>query len=99
MDREFSCILFMAGRPELLLEPAHWLSEECRGFLCESAALLLQLGTQAAQGTSPTGKLLPFPLNPFHKCKQPLIRRPQPFDLIPEYSKLRQSPLHNGLAN
>src|SRR5947209_13643678 len=52
------------------LEPAHWLSEECRGFLCESAALLLQLGTQAAQGTSPTGKLLPFPLNAFHKSKQ-----------------------------
>src|SRR5438309_1620078 len=98
MRGKFSCILFTAGRPELLLEPAHWLSEECRGFLCESAALLLQLGTQAAQGTSPTGKLLPFPLNAFHKSKQPLLRRAQPVDLLLEFSKLRQAPLHNGLA-
>src|SRR5713101_4724736 len=59
MRGKFLCILFMADRPELLLEPAHWLGEECRGFLCESATLLVQLGTQAAQRTSPTRKLLP----------------------------------------
>src|SRR6266446_10520197 len=95
---KFSCILFMAGRPELLLEPAHWLGEECRGFLCESAALLVQLGTQAAQRTSPTRKLLPVPMNAFHKSKQPLLRRTRPVHLLPEFSKLRQAPLHNGLA-
>src|SRR6266436_3602581 len=98
MRGKFSCILFMAGRPELLLEPAHWLGEERRGFLCESAALLVQLGTQAAQRTSPTRKLLPVPMDAFHKSKQPLLRRTQPVDLLPEFSKLRQAPLHNGLA-
>src|SRR6266550_489560 len=25
MHGKFSCILFMAGRPELLIEPSHWL--------------------------------------------------------------------------
>src|SRR6267142_1119389 len=98
MRGKFSCILFMAGRPELLLEPAHWLGEERRGFLCESAALLVQLGTQAAQRTSPTRKLLPVPMNAFHKSKQPLLRRTQPVHLLPEFSKLRQAPLHNGRA-
>src|SRR5437899_5171074 len=98
MRGKFSCILFMAGRPELLLEPAHWLGEECRGFLCESAALLVQLGTQAAQRTSPTRKLFPVPMDAFHKSKQPLLRRTQPVDLLPEFSKLRQAPLHNDLA-
>src|SRR6266550_2813954 len=88
----------MANGPELLLEPAHWLGKECCGFLCESAALLLQLGTQAAQRTSPTRKLFPVPMNAFHKGKQPLLRRTQPVHLLPEFSKLRQAPLHNGLA-
>src|ERR1700682_6815858 len=88
----------MANAPELLLKPAHGLIEECRGFLCESAALLVQLGTQAAQRTTPTRKLLPVPMNAFHKSKQPLLRRPQPVYLLPEFSKLRQAPLHNGLA-
>src|SRR5713101_8282448 len=98
MHGKFSCILFMAGRPELLLEPAHWLGEECPGLLCQSAALLVQLGTQAAQRTSPMRKLLPVPMNAFHKSKQPLLRRTQPVHLLPEFSKLRQAPLHNGLA-
>src|SRR5260370_10373549 len=88
----------MAGRPELLLEPAHWLGEERRGFLCGSAALLVQLGPQAAQRTSPTRKLLPVPMNAFHKSKQPLLRRTRPVHLLPQFSKLRQAPLHNGLA-
>src|SRR6266446_2158161 len=98
MRGKFSCILFMAGRPELLLEPAHWLGEECRGFLCESAALLVQLGTQAAQRTSPTRKLLPVPMNALHESKQPLLRRTQPVHLLPEFSKWRQAPLNDGLA-
>src|SRR5258708_1313352 len=98
MHGKLSCILFMSGRSELLLEPAHWLGEECRGFLCDSAALLMQLGTQAAQRTSPTRKLLPVPMNTFHKSKQPLPRRTQPVHLLPEFSKLHQAPLHNGRA-
>src|ERR1700686_2308508 len=98
VDREFSRILFMADGPELLLKPTHGLSEERRGFLCESATLLVQLGTQAAQRTSPTRKVLPVPMNAFHKSKQPLLRRTQPVYLLPEFSKLRQAPLHNGLA-
>src|SRR5437667_7416339 len=98
MRGKFSCILFMAGKPELLLEPAQWLGEECRGCLCESAALLVQLGTQAAQRTSPTRKLLPVPMNAFHKSKQPLLRRTQPVHFLSKFSKLRQAPLHNGLA-
>src|ERR1700730_6664740 len=98
MRGKSSCILFMAGRAELLLEPAHWLREECRGFLCESAALLLKLGTQVAQRTSPTRKPLPVPMNAFHKSKQPLLRRTQPVYVLPQFSKLRQAPLHNGLA-
>src|SRR6266853_4653290 len=88
----------MAKGSELLLKPTHGLSEERCGFLRESAALLVQLGTQAAQRTSPTRKLLPVPMNAFHKSKQPLLRRTQPVHLLPEFSKLRQAPLHNGLA-
>src|SRR2546422_147818 len=34
----------------------------------------------------------------FVESKQPLLRRAQPVDLLPEFSKLRQAPLHNGLA-
>src|SRR5258708_5099888 len=88
----------MANRPELLLKPMHGFSEERRGSLRKSAALLVQLGTQAAQRTSPTRKLLPVLLNAFHKSKQPLLRRTQPVHLLPELSKLRQAPLHNGPA-
>src|ERR1022692_1968547 len=88
----------MAEGPELLLKPTHGLSEERRGFLRESAALPLQLGTQAAQRTSPTGKLLPVPMNAFPKSIQPLFRRTQPVDFFPECAKLRQTPLHDGLA-
>src|ERR1700692_143251 len=88
----------MADGPELLLKPTHGLSEERRGFLRESAALPVQLGTQAAQRTSPTRKPLPVPVNAFHKSKQPLLRRTQPVDLLPQFSKLRQAPLNNGLA-
>src|ERR1700692_4510392 len=88
----------MADGPELLLKPTHGLSEERRGFLRESAALPVQLGTQAAQRTSPTRKLLPVPMNAFHKSKQPLLRRTQPVYLLPQFSKLRQAPLYNGLA-
>src|SRR6202521_4452186 len=98
MRGKFLCILFMATRPELLLEPAHWLGEECCRFLRESAALLAQLGTQAAERTSPTRKPLPVPMNAFHKSKQPLLRRTQHVDLLLKFSKLRQEPLHTGLA-
>src|ERR1700733_5674764 len=88
----------MANGPELLLKPTHGLSEERRGFLRESAALLVQLGTQIAQRTSPTRKLLPVPMNAFHKSKQPLLRRTQPVYLLPQFSKLRHAPLYNCLA-
>ncbi|HWY85969.1 MAG TPA: hypothetical protein VNX28_04550 [Gemmataceae bacterium] len=37
-------------------------------------------------------------MNAFHKSKQPLLRRTRPVHLLPEFSKLRQAPLHNGLA-
>src|SRR6266853_5174707 len=88
----------MAKGSELLLKPTHGLSEERCGFLRESAALLVQLGTQAAQRTSPTRKLLPVPMNAFHKCKQPLLRRTQPVHLVSECAKLSQTPLHDGLT-
>src|SRR5437867_12226722 len=88
----------MANGPELLLEPAHWLGKECCGFLCQSAALLLQLGTQAAQRTSPTRKLFPVPMNAFYKSKQPLLWSIQAVHLLPEFSKSRLASLHNGLA-
>src|SRR5258707_7116710 len=68
VDREFSRILFMAKGPELLLKPCHGHGIERCGLLRKSAALLVQLGTQAAQRTSPTRKLLPVPMNAFHKC-------------------------------
>src|SRR6266853_620926 len=87
----------MAKGSELLLKPTHGLSEERRGFLRESAALLVQLGTQAAQRTSPTRKLLSVSMNAFHKSEQPLLRRTQPVNLFPECAKLRQTPLHDGL--
>src|SRR5713101_9284619 len=37
-------------------------------------------------------------MNALHKSKQPLLRRTQPVDLLPEFSKWPQAPLHDGLA-
>src|SRR5260370_20299365 len=42
----------MADGPELLLKPTHGLSEERRGFLRESATLLVQLRAQPAMRAS-----------------------------------------------
>ena len=74
MRKKFSCIVFVASRPELLNEPHHWLGKECRRFLCESAALLVQLGTQAAQWTSPTRESLAVVMYAVHEGEQPFFR-------------------------
>jgi len=57
----------MANGPELLLKPTHGLIEERRGFLRESAALLVQLGAQAANWTSSARKLLPVRVDATHE--------------------------------
>src|SRR5215467_14642035 len=88
----------MAGGPELRLKPIHRLGEERRSFLGKSAALLVQLGTQPAQRTSSTRKLILVALNAVHKSKQSLLRRTQPVDLLPECVKLGQAPLDDGLT-
>src|SRR5229473_4242751 len=98
VDREFSRILFMADGPELLLKPTHGLSEERRGLLRESAALLVQLSAQPAKRASSARQLLPVAVNALHESKQPLLGRTQPVQLVPECAKLRQTPLHHGLA-
>src|SRR5260370_21568531 len=98
MRGKCSCILFMADGPELLLKPTHGLSEERRGFLRESAALLVQLRAQPAKRASSARQLLPVAVNALHESKQPLLRRTQPIHLLPEFSKLRQAPLHDGRA-
>src|ERR1700686_3747857 len=67
MDREFSRNLFMANGPELLLKPTHRFIEEPRGFLRESAALLVQLRAQPAKRTSSTRKLLPVRVDATHE--------------------------------
>src|SRR6202022_2382471 len=67
MNREFSRILFMANGPELLLKPTHGLIEERRGFLRESAALLVQLRAQPAKRASSARKLLPVRLDATHE--------------------------------
>ena len=46
----------MAGGPELLLNPAHGLGVEFRGLFRESAALLMQLGAQAAAARPQTAE-------------------------------------------
>src|SRR6202030_4600777 len=88
----------MAKGPELLLKPTHGLSEERRGFLRESAALFVQLRAQPAKRASAARQLLPVAVNALHESKQPLLGRTQPVHLVPECAKLRQTPLHNGLA-
>src|SRR5260370_35235448 len=88
----------MADGPELLLKPTHGLSEERRGFLRERAALLVQLRAQPAKRASSARQLLPVAVNALHESKQPLLGRTQPVHLFPECAKLRQTPLHNGLA-
>src|SRR6202041_732880 len=67
MDREFSRILFMANGPELLLKPTHGLIEERRGFLRQSAALLVQLRAQPAKRAPSAHKLLPVRLDATHE--------------------------------
>src|SRR5216684_3681378 len=98
MDRECSRIPFMAKGPELLLKPTHGLSEERRGFLRKSAALFVQLRAQPAERASSARQLLPVAVNALHESKQPLLGRTQPVHLVPECAKLRQTPLHHGLA-
>src|SRR6266403_5690376 len=88
----------MAAGPELLLKPTHGLSEERRGFLRERATLLLQLRAQPAKRASSAHQLLPVAVNALHESKQPLLGRTQPVHLVPQFSKLRQAPLHDGLA-
>src|SRR5229473_8646665 len=88
----------MADGPELLLKPTHGLSEERRGFLRQSAALLVQLRAQPAKRASSARQLLPVAVNALHESKQPLLGRTQPVHLVPECAKLRQTPLHHGLA-
>src|SRR6266404_961684 len=88
----------MANGPELLLKPTHGLSEERRGLLRESAALLVQLRAQPAKRASSARQLLPVAVNALHESKQPLLGRTQPVYLLPQFSKLRQAPLYNGLA-
>src|SRR4030088_3599836 len=88
----------MVKGPELLLKPTHGLSEERRGFLRESAALLVQLRAQPAKRASSARQLLPVAVNALHESKQPLLRRPQLVQLLSEFAKLRQTPLHDGLA-
>src|SRR6266849_4620863 len=67
----------MADGPELLLKPTHGLSEERRGFLRESAALLVQLRAQPAKRASSARQLLPVAVNALHERKQPLLGRTQ----------------------
>src|SRR5260370_13686684 len=88
----------MADGPELLLTPTHGLSEERRGFLRERAALLVQLRAQPAKRASSARQLLPVAVDALHESKQPLLGRTQPVHLVPECAKLRQTPLHYGLA-
>src|ERR1700731_1724196 len=88
----------MAKGPELLLEPTHGLSEERRGFLRESAALLVQLRAQPAQRASSARQLFPVAVNALHESEQPLLGRTQPVQLFAECPKLPQPPLHDRLA-
>src|ERR1700724_1697495 len=88
----------MAKGQELLLKPTHGLIEERRGFLCESAALPVQLRAQPTKRASPARKLLPVPVNGVHKSKQPLLRRTQAVPLRPGCAKLLETPLHHGFG-
>src|SRR6202047_1383331 len=88
----------MANGPELLLKPTHGLIEERRGFLRESAALLVQLRTQPANRTSSARKLLPVRLDATHESQQPLFRRTQAVPLRPGCAKLLEAPLHHGFG-
>src|ERR1700676_1508658 len=88
----------MANGPELLLKPTHGLTEERRGFLRESAALLVQLRAQPAERASSVRQLLPVAVNALHESQQPLLRRTQAVPLRPGCAKLLQAPLHHGFG-
>src|SRR6266436_2615395 len=66
MHCKFTCVLIVAGGPELLFKPADGLNEEPRGLLRQSTALLVQLGAQAAKLTSSARKLLPVRVDATH---------------------------------
>src|ERR1700676_1987338 len=88
----------MANGPELLLKPTHGLTEERRGFLRESAALLVQLRAQPAKRASSVRQLLPVAVNALHESQQPLLRRTQAVPLRPGCAKLLEAPLHHGFG-
>src|SRR5260370_4556587 len=88
----------MANRPELLLKPTQRLIEERRGFLRESAALLVQLRAQSPKRASSARKLLTVRLDATHEGYQPLLRRTQAVPLRPVCAKLLEAPLHHGFG-
>src|ERR1700726_4764473 len=88
----------MANGPELLLKPTHGLIEERRGFLRESAALLVQPRTQPANRASSARKLLPVRLDATHESKQPFLRRTQAVPRRPGCAKLFEAPLQHGFG-
>src|SRR5260370_8592594 len=92
MHCKFTCVLIVAGGPELLLKPADGLSEERRGFLRESAALPVQLRAQPAKRASSARQLLPVRVDPTHESYQPLFRPTQAVHPLPGSAKLPQAP-------
>src|SRR5260370_34633561 len=88
----------MANATELILKPCHGHGIERCGFLRKSAAPSLQLQAQTAERTSATRKLVLVPLNVVHEGIQTLLGGTQSVQLLPEFSKIRQSPLHHRLA-
>src|SRR3984957_13074480 len=88
----------MANGPELLLKPTHGLIEERRGFLRESAALLVQLRAKPAKRASSARQLVPVRLDATHESQHPLLRRTQAVPLRPGCAKLLEAPLHHGFG-
>src|SRR5260370_1133679 len=89
----------MSIRPKLILYPRKRLGEECRRFLRERPAFLVQLGAKRPKGAPSACKHIPVPERILDTRLKAFIRRTRPVPLFPQRPKFQQALLHNGLAD
>src|SRR5882757_2662641 len=89
----------MSIRPKLILYPRKRLSEECRRFLRERPAFLVQLGAKRPKGAPSARKHITVLKSILDTRLKAFFRGTRPVPLFPQYLKFQQALLHNGRAD
>src|SRR5258708_19118220 len=89
----------MSISPKLILYPPKQLFEECRRFLRERPAFLVQLGAKRPKGAPSARKHIPVPKRILDTRPKSFFRIALPVPLFPQRPKFQQVLLDNGLAD